>query len=186
MTHLCKFCVFPSFQAVLMFFDKDFPKCVVIYLPPSYELLLSDEVKIRSSHGLKGIFVSHILSRINLQKYKDGYDSGSVSGCICFHVHTVCVWMYLNNPMNLYLRRIHPANFHSLYINDFRSSWHGGSCDVHTGLPGHRQSGSTWLEAIQLGLRLVLLVRLKDSISRVSQPKLSAIALYAAPQHLCL
>ena len=48
----------------------------------------------------------------------------------------------------------------------FRASWHGGSCDVHAGLPNHCQPRPCWLEALQLGLRLVLLVWLHTSYSK--------------------
>lgn len=67
---------------------------------------------------------------------------------ILFLKNSLCILSFLNHSQ--------PTN----HIYYSRSSWHGGSCYVHAGLPGHCQPRSTWLEALQLGLRLVLLVRL--------------------------
>lgn len=65
----------------------------------------------------------------------------------------------------LFLDRLSCSQLTS-HICHCRSSWHGGSCDVHTGLPNHCQPRPCWLEALQLGLRLVLLVWLHTSHSK--------------------
>lgn len=118
---------------------------------------------------LKRKFVLQDISEWTSVNYLQGIRDWHPVQCVY-----TCAYVETNHPISeaffvhtLFLNHMSRSQLtNHLYYS--RSSWHGGSCDVHAGLPGHCQPRSTWLEALQLGLRLVLLVWLHSHTAELT------------------